>query len=191
MRTVMVLLLLALDGTASAASCTRQQFETSAFTVCPFIAKQQELRLMTTPSRRFAGLPSEHVSFGMNAGMFDDSGAAIGLLVEDGRTVHELNTASGSGNFYMQPNGVFSQDADGRLHVEATQAFAARRAKPRWAVQSGPMLLLAGKLHPQISQDGSSRYIRNGVCVKSPDSALFAISEGPVSFGRFARFLRD
>jgi uncharacterized protein YigE (DUF2233 family) len=161
------------------------------FTVCPFDAKRQELRLVTTPSRGFAGLSSERVSFGMNAGMFDESGAPVGLLVEDGRTVHNLNTARGSGNFYMQPNGVFSQDQDGRLHVETTQAFAARHPKPRWAMQSGPMLLIAGKLHPLISDDGPSRYVRNGVCLKVPERALFAISEGAVSFGRFAHFFRD
>jgi uncharacterized protein YigE (DUF2233 family) len=91
----------------------------------------------------------------------------------------------------MLPNGVFSEDADGRLHIDTTQAFMARRAKPRWATQSGPMLLIAGMLHPQITNNGPSRNIRNGVCLGDQSHAFFAISEDPVSFGKLARLFRD
>jgi uncharacterized protein YigE (DUF2233 family) len=61
----------------------------------------------------------------------------------------------------------------------------------RWATQSGPLLLIAGRLHPRFSADGPSLHIRNGVGVANPRTAWFAISDEPVSFGRFARFFRS
>ena len=48
-----------------------------------------------------------------------------------------------------------------------------------------------GALHPKIADDGPSRAVRNAVGVTGPDEAVFAISDGPVSFGRLARFFRD
>jgi uncharacterized protein YigE (DUF2233 family) len=53
------------------------------------------------------------------------------------------------------------------------------------------MLVIDGALHPQIQNDGPSRYIRNGVGVRDEQTAFFVISSGVVSFGRFARFFRD
>lgn len=180
--------------------CGTKSFEGSAFTVCPFDAKRQELALALTDAhgrtlRGFgaleASLHPRHLAFAMNAGMFDDQGFPIGLYVENGVERHALNRADAGGNFYMKPNGVFSQDADGTLHVETTDAYAARGAHPRWATQSGPMLLIAGRLGPPISDDGPSRNIRNGVCARGPDTAIFAISDDAVSFGRLARLFRD
>jgi prepilin-type processing-associated H-X9-DG protein len=59
------------------------------------------------------------------------------------------------------------------------------------ATQSGPMLVIHGKLHPKIEPDGESRLIRNGVGVTADGHAVFVISEDPVSFGKLARFFRD
>jgi uncharacterized protein YigE (DUF2233 family) len=53
------------------------------------------------------------------------------------------------------------------------------------------MLLINGKLHPKFDHDGSSRYIRNGVGIGPDGTAIFVISEDPVSFGKFARLFRD
>jgi uncharacterized protein YigE (DUF2233 family) len=53
------------------------------------------------------------------------------------------------------------------------------------------MLLINGAMHPSIQDDGPSRLVRNGVGVRGPHKAFFAISEDPVSFGKFARLFRD
>lgn len=190
MRTLLLLLMM-LTSAAAAPACHVRTFETSRFTVCPFDALHQDLRLTRTAARGFMGLPSQGVAFAMNAGMFDAQGSPIGLYIENSKTRRALNTASGDGNFYLLPNGVFSQDTTGALHVETAQAFVLRHAQPRWATQSGPMLLMDGKLHPSVTPDGPSRNIRNGVCVRSPRIAFFAISEDQVSFGRLGRFFRD
>jgi len=72
-----------------------------------------------------------------------------------------------------------------------TDDFVKAKTKPKWATQSGPMLVMNGKLHPEITEDGPSRNIRNGVGVRDSHTALFAISDRPISFGKLARFFRD
>ena len=57
--------------------------------------------------------------------------------------------------------------------------------------QSGPLLLVDGKLHPEIQDDGPSKAIRNGVAVDAGGKAHFVISDAPVSFGQLARYFRD
>lgn len=128
----------------------------------------------------------------MNAGMYDDEGRPIGLHIEQGERQRRVNLRDGPGNFHMKPNGVFTVDEEGRVSVMTSDAFA-RRPPPKimWATQSGPMLVVGGRLHPRISPDGESRMIRNGVGVSDPQTAFFVISDDPVSFGRFARLFRD
>ena len=53
------------------------------------------------------------------------------------------------------------------------------------------MLVIDGRLHPAIQDNGPSLHVRNGVGVDSADTAWFVISEDAVSFGRLARFFRD
>jgi uncharacterized protein YigE (DUF2233 family) len=183
-------------------ACERRTFEGSPFTVCTFDARRDELRLAWRgkDSKALRGLApladdlgddARRVRFAMNAGMYDADGSPIGVLVSRGATVHPLNTSNGDGNFYLQPNGVFSVDRGGAVHVEPTAAYAARRPESEWATQSGPMLVIDGALHPAITEDGPSRKIRNGVGAPDAHTALFVISDEPVSFGRFARLFRD
>lgn len=127
----------------------------------------------------------------MNAGMYDPTGRPIGLYVEKGATRYRLNLRDGPGNFHLKPNGVFLVDDRGRASIVPSPDFAKARPKARWATQSGPMLLIRGKLHPRFDADGPSRLVRNGVGVTRAGIAWFAISEEGVSFGRFARFFRD
>ncbi|HLL59814.1 MAG TPA: phosphodiester glycosidase family protein, partial [Allosphingosinicella sp.] len=137
------------------------------------------------------GPRASRLRFAMNAGMYDEAGAPIGLFVRDGRQEKSLNRREGSGNFHLMPNGVFAVDGEGKLSVTPSAAFAKKLPSPKWATQSGPMLVIDGKLHPKFDENGESQLIRNGVGVADPGTAYFVISEDPVSFGRFARFFRD
>lgn len=178
--------------------CNEQVFQGSHFTVCDNLSGG--LRLFAagkgeTPVRSFAGLMREvdadRVAFAMNAGMFDEQDRPIGYAVVDGREVHKLNLRDGPGNFHLKPNGVFIIGC-GRVAamVIPSEAVAELRCKPRFATQSGPMLVIDGKLHPKLQADGQSRLIRNGVGVRD-GKAVFVISESAVSLGKFARFFRD
>lgn len=184
------------------APCATRVFEGAAFTVCGFDASSQHLRLVSRGRnggfvRDFTGLArlldedAARVRFAMNAGMFNDTGAPIGLYIEAGQRQQNLQLANGPGNFHMKPNGVFLQESDGALRVETSEIFAARTQLPRWATQSGPMLVIEGALHPDFAADGPSRVLRNGVGVHDANTGYFVISDEPVSFGRFARFFRD
>ena len=90
----------------------------------------------------------------------------------------------------MLPNGVFTVAPDGRVAVVPSDRYRPA-SRPRWATQSGPMLVVDGRLHPAIQDNGPSLHIRNGVGVDSEDTAWLVISDEAVSFGRLARFFRD
>lgn len=182
--------------------CAVRLFEGSRFTVCTFDARRDELRLASRGAdgaflRSFErleahlGADAARLDFAMNAGMYDESGAPIGLYIAEGVQEQRINLNDGPGNFHMAPNGVFWQGDDGAVHISTSPNYAAQTRAARWATQSGSMLLISGALHPRFQDDGPSRYVRNGVGVRDAQTAYFVISSGAVSFGRFARFFRD
>ncbi|MBA3577160.1 MAG: phosphodiester glycosidase family protein [Sphingomonas sp.] len=189
-------------GSASAlgkSPCETRFFEGDRFTLCP--ARNGRIEIVTgdasgLPYRSFSSLEAAlgkraaRVHFAMNAGMFDEEGRAIGFLVEDGKQLHKINRRSGGGNFGLVPNGVFLIRDDGTAHVVETEQFEAAD-DIAFASQSGPMLVIDGDLHPAFEPDGQSRNIRNGVGIAPSGAAVFAISEEPVSFGKFARLFKD
>ena len=132
------------------------------------------------------------VSFAMNAGMYDIKSRPIGYYVEDGERITKLNRAKGEGNFHMQPNGVFFGNESGGWQVMTSADFENKvKDRPDFGTQSGPMLLINGKVHPDITENGESRYTRNAVGVDKDGAAHFVIADEPVSFGRMARMMRD
>jgi len=180
-------------------ACAARNFEGSRFTVCSANGGRVEIRTSDasgTPYRGFAALAralgpkGKRVAFAMNAGMFGEDGHAIGLLVEDGEQLHAINRREGGGNFHLMPNGVFLVRDDGRTQVVKSADFKASD-NIAFATQSGPMLVIDGKLHPAFEPDGLSRYVRNGVGIADDGTPLFMISEQPVSFGKLARLFRD
>jgi uncharacterized protein YigE (DUF2233 family) len=135
-----------------------------------------------------------HLLFAANAGIYDAHGEPLGLYVENGKPLKPLNTVHGdpaAGNFSLLPNGVFSIDAEGHASVRTTSAFAASHAQPRWATQSGPMLVIDGKINPNFDSGSDSTKWRSGVCAPRPDEVVFAVSVAPVNFHEFARLFRD
>ena len=188
------------DGT-SRSPCARTIYEGVELTHC--IAEPAKHRIaMQLGAKgayfrsfaRLAGARSSDaapVAFAVNGGMYDDAGAPIGYYVENGERRRELNRADGAGNFHLTPNGVF-YGSEGKWQVRTTGDFYAGVGKrPRFGTQSGPMLVIDGKLHPEFQADGPSKMIRNGVGVDSQGRAHFVKSEGGISFGRFAAYFRD
>lgn len=138
-----------------------------------------------------AGRP---LAFATNAGIYDRDYRPLGLYVEGGKTVVPLNTAHGnprSGNFSLLPNGVFAVYDDGTAEVRSTEAFRSAGRKPRWATQSGPMLVIDGELNTQFDHESDSMKWRSGVCAKTPHEVVFVVSRAPVNFHAFARLFRD
>lgn len=183
-------------------ACEAVEFEDTHFTVCTADPGRHEIRLVVDgadglPVREFdrlavaLGPDAPRLSFAVNGGMFEEDGAPVGLAVANGEERHPINRREGPGNFHLLPNGVFFGSAEGEWRVLAADAYAAKGRKPQFASQSGPMLVIDGKLHPRFDANGQSINIRNGVGVGSSGRAHFTISDDLVSFGRFARLFRE
>jgi uncharacterized protein YigE (DUF2233 family) len=199
-RCALMAALLALAGPVAAQEvCAPRRVEDAAYTVCTLDLRRHEVRLfwkgadgevIGTFDRLRAGPEGERLVFAMNAGMYHEDRSPVGLYVEAGREMKRANTAAGPGNFHLKPNGVFYV-AGRSAGVMETGRYLKARVKADHATQSGPMLVIDGRIHPKISEDGPSRKIRNGVGVRDRSTVVFAISEEPVTFGAFARLFKD
>ena len=188
------------NGTVWAA-CAPKQFDSAKFTVCTFDPAHDDIRLFLSgpddkPYGSLAALAAalkakgERLMFAMNAGMFKQDRSPVGLYVEDRRKLHEADTRGGASNFHMKPNGVF-WIGDKAAGVTETSRYLANAPPTRYATQSGPMLIVEGKIHPKIKPDGTSAKIRNGVGACPGGAVVFAIADEPVTFDAFARLFRD
>jgi uncharacterized protein YigE (DUF2233 family) len=186
---------------AAADHCRAESFEGVRFTVCSFDLRETDLRIFWRngegkPFLSFSNLAGElaaeglTLTFAMNGGMFHEDQSPVGLFVEDGKELKPANTRRGPGNFHMKPNGIFYIDGK-RAGVMETEAFLAKRPRAKYATQSGPMLVIDGKIHPRFVGSSDSLKRRNGVGVSDAHHVHFAISEGAVNFHTFARFFRD
>ncbi|MBB3656652.1 uncharacterized protein YigE (DUF2233 family) [Rhizobium sp. BK650] len=197
------------DGSRPAPTnpCTRQTFEGIAYVVCSVDAAKADLRLFWkdaagTPYRLFSGVAEavtgqgHRLLFAMNAGMYREDFTPMGLYVEDGEALIPVNREAPpkvSGpvpNFFKQPNGIFYLD-DAGAHIIPTADFLKQGPKARLATQSGPMLVMEGKINPIFILGSTDRTRRNGVGLASDGTLRFVISEDSVNFHDFARFFRD
>jgi uncharacterized protein YigE (DUF2233 family) len=190
-------------GAAQAVECEAKTVGGMSLTVCRVDLNSEQLSLFWRddsgrPYRQFSALRDalkphgKQLVFAVNAGMYRPDFAPVGLFVAEGRELAPLNRHVGSGNFSQQPNGVFL--VEGRsARVMTTDDYAKENPKPLLATQSGPMLVHEGKITTSavMNADSTWRKIRNGVCAPSPASAVFVISEDPVTFYDFAGFFRD
>ncbi|TMM49965.1 phosphodiester glycosidase family protein [Qipengyuania marisflavi] len=181
-------------------ACRSIIFEDTPLTHCLAIPSRHRIAMELGPDgeapyRSLGALAKRRnartIAFAMNGGMFDDEGKPIGYYVENSQRRKALNTADGAGNFHLKPNGVFFGSGD-KWEVRATEDFLKNvTERPEFGTQSGPMLVIDGKIHPEITQNGPSRLIRNAVGVDDKGRAHFVITNAPLSFGRLARFYRD
>ena len=178
-----------------------------AYTLCEFAPQSnQTLRLVwrDSPSHQplltFDNLLAlarrkqlGQVQFAMNAGMYDSKYAPIGYTVIGGQQIRSLNLKNGAGNFHLLPNGVFWWDDRG-YHITESQAMAKQLAnglRPTYATQSGPMLVIDGKIHPSFDPQSTSAKLRNGVGVCQDGRVKFVISDTWVSFYQFAQLFKE
>ncbi|GAA5483035.1 phosphodiester glycosidase family protein [Haloferula sargassicola] len=111
----------------------------------------------------------------MNGGIFEPGGVPSGLLVQEGKELRPVNRREGKGNFFLKPNGIFYVTETGAGVVKTEEWPVA--GKVAFAVQSGPLLLRAGKVHPVFRKESTSRLHRNGVGVKPDGTVVLAISD--------------
>ena len=197
----LVLLLLSLTK-AHAVDCKDITHKGATYSVCEVDPAQEDIRLFLYDKE---GLPYGHFSavdsaleadgktlaFAMNAGMYHADRAPVGLYVENGTELMNVVPGPGPGNFGMVPNGIFCV-GDGSARVYETEDFQDRGPACTFATQSGPMLVIGGKLHPRFIKDSTSRHVRNGVGTSADGSrVVLAISRQAVNFHDFGTLFRD
>lgn len=189
-------------ATATAQDCRDIEHDGNRYALCEVDASQADLRLFL---RDGAGEILGHFStinkalkdeggqlaFAMNAGMYHEDRAPVGLFVESETEIMRVIPNPGPGNFGLLPNGVFCIRPD-RADVIETLAFIERAPDCTYATQSGPMLVIDGALHPRFLPDSTSRYVRNGVGTSADGKrAAFVISRNAVTFHQFGSLFRD
>ena len=130
------------------------------------------------------------LAFAMNGGMYHEDRRAVGLFIADFKKQARIVTREGPGNFALLPNGVFCV-AGQTAQVIESRTFAANPPECRIATQSGPMLVIDGKLHPKFTPDSTSKKRRNGVGVDLQGRSHFVVSNGFVRFHDMATLYRD
>lgn len=174
-----------------------------SYTLCQLDPKENNLKIKlawqmpdsTAPMLEFSNLlkVAPNTRFAMNAGMYDDKFAPIGYTVIDGKQIKSLNLKNGGGNFHLMPNGVFWWD-ENSYHVTESQAFnqqlTQHKITPKYATQSGPMLVINGQIHPDFDKNSESLKIRNGVGICQDGTVKFVASDALVSFYAFADFFK-
>lgn len=172
-------------GQAPGAIVERRQFLGADYEFAAIDPRHFTVRI----DRRDGGMRLDGASaLRTNAGIFEPDLTPTGLLIVDGHQLHPLNRDTGTGNFFLQPNGVFLIGDHG-ARVVATEDF--QSAGVRHATQSGPLLVQRGTLNPNLPADSTHRFTRSGVGLRDDGTVIFAIARDEVTLHAFARFFRE
>jgi len=112
----------------------------------------------------------------MNGGIYERGGVPSGLLIQNSRELHPLNRANGKGNFFLKPNGIFLISDKGAAVIDSTE-YPLAGVKVSQAVQSGPLLLRNGKVHPEFRAASANRLHRNGIGVTKDGTVVLAMTD--------------
>ena len=129
-------------------------------------------------------------SFLINACISDSFCKPLGYYFKDSTEVQPTNLNSGTGNFYLKPNGALIFLDNEVVICESSEIINYKNIQ--LGVQSGPMLLINGLPNPNFSVNSLNKNIRCGAgtfIAKSNESFLvFATSKSLVSFYEFSQF---
>ena len=184
------------------AECQAFRFQETPFTACTAELPKDDVRLFLNDktgkifgqfqkldtSLREQGLD---IIFATNGGMYHTDRSPVGLYVENFNEFSPLITRDGPGNFGLLPNGVFCINKRKFLILE-TKKFAQAKIQCQYATQSGPLLVIDGKIHPKFIRNGTSKFVRSGVGIsRNGSKAIFLISNEAVNFHHFASTFLD
>lgn len=133
---------------------------------------------------------NEKLIFAMNGGMFEPDNSPKGLYIENFKLLKSIDTLNGSGNFYLPPNGIFYITKDNQAGIVETHKYK-QNTTTRYATQSGPMLLINGKINPIFKEDSKNLNIRNGVGISENGDVIFAMSKKEINFHNLAQLFKE
>lgn len=147
---------------------------------------------LSTEEAYFQSMAAQDPFFCITAGIVDSTCTPLGLCIEKGQRMHDINTGTGNGNFFLKPNGILTIDSTGKARIVSQEDYKSEYALA--AIQSGPMLLIKGKVHPAFDPKSKNKNIRCGVGIsksKAGQLLVFIKSNTAVSFSEFAEIFRD
>lgn len=120
----------------------------------------------------------------INLGFFDPDLHPLGLVIAGGKTRIPLNR-----RFHLLREGIFLV-RDGRPMIERRSNADLRGVQE--AIQSGPLLVLGGRLAPEIASTSKSRDARSAIGIDRNRNVLLVVSSGgseAFTLEELARFL--
>ncbi|MDF3826499.1 MULTISPECIES: phosphodiester glycosidase family protein [unclassified Pseudocitrobacter] len=129
------------------------------------------------------------VLMAMNGGIYGKDYAPLGLYIEKGKKLAPINRASGGGNFFIRPGGVFYLK-DQKAGIVTLDALKSTKGMD-YAVQSGPMLIDNGTINWRLKPSASSRKLRNAVGINRQGRVVFMLSAKETNFYDFACYARS
>ena len=183
MKVFIIILVLWLTPVWSA-ECQDFKFQEAHFTACTAKIPEDDIRLfLQDQTGKIFGQFQEldnflkeqdlDIIFATNGGMYHADRSPVGMYVENFKEFSPLINREGPGNFGLLPNGVFCFNKKEFLILE-TKKFARSKIQCQYATQSGPLLVIDGKIHPKFIKNGTSKFVRSGVGITTDGSkAIF------------------
>ncbi len=125
-----------------------------------------------------------------NGGIYTRALVPLGLYVEDGKALVPVNHGDGYGNFYLKPNGILMISGNNVRILETSQFDDAIRT-PEYALQSGPLLVHNGSVHPAFTPGSTNCRLRSGIGVDREGRVHLVVSNGAVNFHDFATLFKQ
>jgi uncharacterized protein YigE (DUF2233 family) len=133
---------------------------------------------------------NETLVFSMNGGMFKSGRIHLGLYIEKGKVLNHLNNTKGKdGNFFLGQKGIFYITKKRKAGIIRSSEKIDLHSL-EYATQSGPMLIVDGKVDMVFKKGSVNTCIRNGVGLLPNGNILFAISKQPINFYDFAKYFQ-
>jgi uncharacterized protein YigE (DUF2233 family) len=140
--------------------------------------------------KQFVEQHHQKLLFAMNAGMYNKDLSPKGLFIQNYKTLTQIDTTDGEGNFYLQPNGVFYLNDDKTADIDVTKKFH-NKNKIKFATQSGPMLVIDGAINSAFNKESKNNNIRNGVGILPDNKIIFALSKTEINLYNFAKYFQS
>lgn len=126
----------------------------------------------------------------MNGGMYKEDNSPLGLYIQEGKMINKINKKKGTGNFYLEPNGILYITKNKTANICTTEKFTYNNTI-KYATQSGPMLLVDGTINTAFKKGSANTNIRNGVGLLAGNTLLFAMSKKEVTLYDFANYFKQ
>lgn len=167
---------------------SHQRFSLKTHEIRLYDASQDQIKSINELRARLKH--TQRLVAAINGPLFHSNYKTVGLYIKDSMQHVPLNMKDGKGNFYVKPNGVF-YIKDNRARIVTTQRYQQLNVKPSLAIQSGPLLVINGKINSAVKNFKISKKNRSAVVTYINGEVGIVISNSLMSISGFSKTLRD